>query len=121
MHRIEHFAHIGQTHGRPIAVPQDDVGVVGCNPGLVIRAHLPGAGGVFHKTLGAVGIVAADGYTHIFQREAIGRQPVRVQLDPHGGQRTATDADLANAINLRQPLRQHGGGRVVHLPAGERV
>src|SRR2546430_7486564 len=37
----------------------------------------------------------------------------------HRGQRAAAHRDIPDAVHLQQLLRQYGGGRVVHLAAGE--
>src|SRR2546430_12267722 len=39
----------------------------------------------------------------------------------HRGQRAAAHRDIPDAVHLQQLLRQYGGGRVVHLAAGERL
>ena len=118
---VHHLAHILQAHRAAAAVTQNQRRIVGGGTGLVVGTNLPAAVAQFDKTLWAVGVVGGYGHTHVFQRQAVGGQPVGVQFHAHGGQGTAANRHLANAVHLRQTLRQHGGGGVVHLPARERV
>jgi hypothetical protein len=52
---------------------------------------------------------------HEAQAEAV--QEPGIDLHPHGGQRATADADLANPLDLQQPLLHDRGGRVVKLSA----
>ena len=68
----------------------------------------------------AVGVGGGDGRAHGIERHTVGGQPHRVQLHTHSGQGTAVDRGLPHAIHLRQLLRQHRAGRVIHLATGQR-
>ena len=65
----------------------------------------------------AVGVRRGQRRAHILQPDAVFEQRRRVELDPHRRQRGAADDHLADAVDLRQFLRQHVGRRIVHLPA----
>ena len=49
------------------------------------------------------------------------KSAVGIELDPHRRQRAAADIDLADAVDLREFLLQHGGRGVVDLAAAQRV
>ncbi len=48
-------------------------------------------------------------------------QSQRIQLHPHRRQRRTADDHLADAVDLRELLLQHGARRIVHLAARERA
>ena len=58
---------------------------------------------------------------HVLQREVLGHQLGRIELDADGGLLLAADGDLADAGNLADLLRELGIGVVVHLGQGQGV
>ena len=59
----------------------------------------------------------AEHQAHVFEAKAEAVQLCRINIDAHCGKRTAADVDLADTLNLQQPLLNDGGGRIVELPA----
>ena len=51
------------------------------------------------------------------QAESVSVQPRRVDLHAHSGERAAADNHLADALDLRKPLHENRGRRVVKAPA----
>ncbi len=115
--RIHHVGHVAQMHRAAVRVAHDQRRVVGRGARLVVGFDLPVPLPVADRALRAVRVARGDRGAHLIQRDAERRQLVRVELDPHGRQRAAADVDLADAADLRDALREHGGGRVVHLAA----
>ena len=58
------------------------------------------------RALGAVGIGGGDGGAHVLHADAVAVELVRLELDPHRGQRGTAQRDLADAGDLRELLLQ---------------
>ena len=61
---------------------------------------------VVDRALRLTHVGIADGAAHVIQRYALIKQRLRVKPHAHGGQRTAADIHIADAVNLRDCLRQ---------------
>ena len=84
---------------------------------MVIGTQLPVPIRILNRTLGSIGIAGYDGGAHTVQRNAIGGQPVGVQLNANRRQCPAADGYLSYAIDLRQALRDGLIGEVRELRA----
>ena len=73
------------------------------------------------RALGGVGVGVGDGGADVLQADAVLGQRQRIDLDAHRGQRAAGHIDAADAIDLRQPLRDHRIGGIVDLALREHV
>jgi hypothetical protein len=63
--------------------------------------------------------LAFDAWTrgaHVLAADAVAVERERQQLDAHRGQRAAADLDVADALDLRQPLADDVRDGVVDLP-----
>ena len=121
LHRIGDVGDIAHLHGIAAGDADNQRCVVGGFEGLVVGAQLPVAPSVFEEALGPVGVAGDHRGANGFQRDAIGGQAVGVEFNAHRGQGAAADRHLSDAIDLREALRQDGGGGIVHLPARERI
>ena len=121
LHPVQHLADIGQAHRRAVAIGDHQRLVVRRLGGLVVGIDLVALAFDVDAALRAVGIGAGERGADVFQADAVFEQRLRRELDAHGGQRAAADADLADALDLRQLLRQHRGGRVIEFGGGQRI
>ena len=118
LHRVDDLGHIAQPHRTTFAITKDQRDIVGRCSRLVVGLDLPGSVGIFQYPLGTVGVVRHHGCAHVLQRQAVCGQPFRVELDANCGQGATAQGHLSHPVNLRQSLRQHGGGHVIHLAPG---
>ncbi len=116
LHRVGDVGHVAQAHRRAVVVVNDQRLVLAGGFQLVVGLELPAVAGVLNRPLRPAHVGVADGGAHSVQRHALVEQRLRVEVDAHRRQRTAADADVTDAINLRQLLRQLGRGKVVQLP-----
>ena len=86
---------------------------------LVVGLDLPSLRCILHHALGAMRVAIDQRLPHVFQRQTIRRQSLRLHRHPHRRQSTAANRHLAHAIDLRQTLHQHGRSQVHHV--GTRV
>ncbi len=113
---IHHIGDILQPHRRAVAVGDHQGLVVDRLGGGVIGVELQPVLAVGDDALGPIGVGRGQGRADVFQPDAIVRQLVGIELDPHRGQGRAADADVADALHLRQPLLDDIGDGVVDLP-----
>ncbi|MGY3540200.1 hypothetical protein ACVIIY_004420 [Bradyrhizobium sp. USDA 4515] len=106
---------------RAIAVGHDQRLVVAGLVGLVVGVDLVALVADVDAALRAVGVGARQRRADVFQTDAVFVEGLRDQIDAHGRQRAAADHDLADALDLRQLLRQHRGGGVVEIAARQRI
>ena len=106
---------VAHAQRRAVAVGDDDVvpwlgngqlivGIDGVASHLAVDAALGRIDGR-DRQLGA----------HVLERDVLGHQLGRIELDADGGLLLASDGHLANAGDLADLLGQHGIGVVVHL------
>ncbi len=121
LHRIEHVADIGQAHRRAVAIGNHQRFVVLGLDRLIVGIELVALAADVDASLRTVGIGAAERGANIFQPDPEFIERRRLEFDAHGGQRSAADADFADALDLRQLLRQHGGRGVIQFGRGQRI
>ena len=92
--------------------------IVGGGLQLIVGMHLPAVGAVLQRPLRLAHVGVADGGAHRVQRHALVEQRLRVEVDAHRRQGAAADVDIADAVNLRDGLRQLGGGEIIQLTLG---
>ena len=83
--------------------------------------HLVALIALVDVALGAVGIGRGDRGAHVLEPDAVARELVGLELDPHRGQGAAAELDLTHAGDLRELLLDDGVGRIVELRRGERA
>ena len=115
------MCNVGEAHRTAANVADDHRQVIGCGLGLIIGLNLPAMLRVLDRTFWAIGVAGDDGGAHVFEAEAELVELGQVEFDAYGRQCTAANRHLPHAFDLRQFLRQHGGGGVVHLPARQSV
>ncbi len=71
--------------------------------------------------LRAVRVRGGECRSHVLEPDLVLVERVRVELDPHRRQGAAADHHFADAVDLRQLLRQHGRGGVVELAPSQGV
>jgi hypothetical protein len=101
-----------------VAVGDDEVAILVGLGRLVVGVDLVVEVVVLDRALGAVGVGGGERGADVLEADAVFEQRAGIELHPHRRQGAADDVDLADAVELRQPLLQHVGGDVVHLPRG---
>ena len=84
---------------------------------LVIGLYLPAALRIFHRPFRRIDVAGGDGLAHLLQAQSHVVDLIQVQVDTHRGQGAAAHVDLADAVQLRNLLRQYGRCRIVKLAA----
>ena len=115
---VGYLADIRQVHRRAVAVGDDQRLVVGGLVGLVVGVDLVALVADVDAALRAVRVGAGQRGAHVLETDAVFVKRLRNEFDPHRRQRTAADDDFADAVDLRQFLRQHGRCRVIEIAAG---
>ena len=120
LHRIGHFGHVRQAHGRAVAVADDQRNVVGGLARLIVRQDLPVVNIVLNCAFGTIRIGGDNRGPHVLQADAVLVKRGRVEFNTHCRQRAAAHGHLPDTFHLRELLREDCGGRVVHLPLSHR-
>jgi hypothetical protein len=113
--------HVGQPHGRAVAVGDDHVAVIGGRHQLVVGIDGVGPGRPVDAALGAVGVGRRQRRAQAVEREAVGSQRPGVRLDPHRRPLAARQRHQADAGDLADLERQPGVDDVLHLRQRQRV
>ena len=121
LHRIGHLGDVAEANRRPIAIGDHQRCVIGGNVGLVVGVDLQAAVAVVDRALRAVGVGGGERGAHVLQPDAVIVERLRVELDAHRRKARAADIDVADAAQLRKPLRQNVAGGVVHLALRHRL
>lgn len=109
------MADVADTDGTAVPIGDDDV-----VPGLGLGELVVGIDGVGARVAveGSLGIVDGDHRqrgAHVLQRQALGDQLGGIDLDTDRRCLLSTDADLADAADMADRLRELGVGLVGHL------
>ena len=122
LHRVDDVGDVGELHRGAVAVGDDQRQVLGGGLRLVVGVDLPVPVAVLDRRPWA-------GWR--WRRRAPRARPRApmpyllsaggIELDAHRGQRAAADAHLADALHLRQLLREDRRCGVVHLALRHRV
>ena len=115
------LADVGQMDRGAVAVGDDQGFVIIRLVGLIVGVDLIALVADVDAALRAVRIGARKRGAHVLKTDAVFVDRLRDQIDADRGQRAAADVDFADALDLRQLLRQHGGRRVVEIAAGQGV
>ena len=102
-----------EPHRRAVAIRDDQRPVLLGLVELVGRRQRPLPIAVGDVPLRAIRVRGRQRRANVLERQAERVQRGRVDLDAHGRQRAAADVDLADALDLRQLLRQHARRDVV--------
>ena len=116
-----HLADLGQADRGAVAVSDDQGLVLVRRRGLVVVVDLVMAVADLDGALRAVGVGGSERRPHVLEPDLVLVERVRVELDPHRRQGAAADHHFADAVDLRQLLRQHGRGGVVELASSHGV
>ena len=115
---VNHGRHVGQHHGRAVAIRDDDRLVILAGQKLVVGVDLV-------RLMDPVEISQRLIHAGLLQRganvvkvDAVGQQFRRIDLDANGRFLSAADGDQADARHLRDFLREPGVGEILDL--GER-
>ena len=114
--RVADLRDVALPHGRAAVVGDDKRGVVDRLEELVVVLDGVGVLRVGEVALGQVGVGAGQCGAHLLEPNAVfvearGGSAPRARR----GSELPPTTDLPDALELREFLRQHGGGRVVHL------
>ncbi len=120
LHRIRDGSDISQPHRGAILIVDDQWLIVGGGLQLIVGLHLPAVRAVLQRPLRFAHVGVADGGAHRVQRHALVKQRLWVEVDAHRRQGAAADVDIAHAVDLRDGLRQLGGGEIIQLTLGSR-
>ncbi len=115
LHRVADRRHVAEPHRRAVVVVHDQRLVFGGFFQLIVGLYLPAMGAIVDRPLWFTHVGVADGRAHRIQRDALVKQRLRVQVNAHRGQRAAADVYVTHAVNLRDTLRQLGGGEIVQF------
>ena len=119
---VDGLADVADAHRRAVAIGDDDVVPGGGLEQLVVVVDREAARRAVDAALGRVDVVAlAMHAAHVLEREAERGELRRVDLDADRRLLLAADADLADAGDLADLLRQHGVGVVVDLGQRQHV
>ena len=118
---VENRRDVPQTHRRAVAVGDDQIAVGRRVAGVVVGIDLVVQPVGLDRALGRIRVAVGDGGAHVLQADAVLRERQRIDLDPHGRQGAAVDVDPADALDLREPLRDHRIGGIVDLALGQHV
>ena len=118
---IGDFADIRETDRCALAIGDDQrfviVGLVGLVVGIDLIALVTDVDSAFR----AMRVGAGERGPHVFEADAIFVERLRDEFGANRRQRTAADDHFANAVDLRQFLRQHGRRRVIEVAAGQGI
>ncbi len=112
---VDDLGDVLQAQRCAIVVLEDEIGVLGRRAQLVIGVEHRHPGRAIEVALGLVDVGGTDQGAHVVQVQAVGRQGVDVDLDPHRLALAAGDADHADATDLGDFLRYAGVDQVVEL------
>ena len=112
---------VGEADRRAVAIGDHQRRVVGGNVRLVVGVDLKTPVAVVDRALRAVGVGRGKRGAHVLEPDAVIVQRLRVELDAHRRKARAADIDVADAAQLRQPLRQDVARGVVHLALRHRL
>ena len=118
-HRVGHGGQVTQTDHGAIAVADDQIAVFLGGAQRIADAQPPAMGLLLDESQRIQGGALGDGVADFIQRDAVVQQRSGIQLHPHRRQRGPGDTDLPYPGNLRQLLRQDGGGRIIEGAGGE--
>jgi hypothetical protein len=117
----DRLADVADPQRTAVAVGDDDVVPVLGVQQLVVGVDRVGAFLPVDIALGAVDRGDRDLAAHVFQRQALGHQFRRIDLDADRGLLLASDEDLRHARYLADLLTELGVDRVTHLDQRQRV
>jgi hypothetical protein len=118
---VAHLGHVGKPHRRAVA-PGDDHGrVVGGAARRRLGVDLQPPVAALDRALGPIGVRGLDRGAHVLAADAVAVEGEGQQLDPHRRQGAAADLDVADALDLRQPLADDVRHGVVDLPRRQRL
>ena len=120
-HRAENIGHVGQSHGRAIAISNNQRLVLLSVQQLVAGVNEERILVVRKLALGRVGVGAGERGADIVEPDTVIKKLRGIDLHPHGGLGAAAGDDLAHPIDLGNFLRQDGVRGVVHAAHGNGV
>ena len=85
---------------------------------LIVVVNRPGIDGILHSALGAVRVRCPESAAHRIQSNAELVEQIGINFRSHRRMSSASHKHLAYSAHLRQLLRQHGIGGVIHLRQG---
>ena len=121
LHGVADLGDVGEAHRGAVAVGNHERDIVGRRGGLIVGVNLIAAVAVVDRAFRAVGVGGSERRAHVLEPDAVFVKRLRVELDAHRRQRRAADDDVADAAQLREPLRQDVARRVVHLALRHRL
>src|ERR1700722_13020729 len=96
-----------------ISVGEDQGPVIVGLVGLVVGINLETLIADIDSALGTVRVAAGERGSHVLKTDTVFIKRLRNEFGPYRRQRTTADNDFADALDLRQFLRQHGRCRVI--------
>ena len=114
---IDDVGDIGEVDRGPFVIPDDDGLEVRGMGHLIVGDDIGGGDAVGDLALGEIGILQAENGLDVGHRQTIAGELGWVYFDADGGERTAADVDLSDALNLGELLLDDGGG-CVEEPGG---
>ena len=114
---VDDLGHVVEAHRRAVA-PGDDQSARSrprAAPASGCRSAAAGSS-LSIAPFGRLAFAGLDRGAHVLAADAVAVERERQQLDPHRRQRAAADLDVADALDLRQPLADDVRHRVVDLP-----
>ena len=111
---IGHCRHVPQSHRSAISVSNDQRFIFACQKQLIRRSDGPCPVAIGNLSFGAIGIRGAQHGTHFLKPDTEMVQDGWINVHAYRRRRTATNADLANSLNLSQSLSEYGCGSIVH-------
>ena len=118
---VDDVGDVGEPDRRPVAVGDDDLGVLGGGSQLVVGVDGRGLLRAVETAFRGVGIRIGDGRAQRFQIKPVGGEFVRVHADAHRGALSSGNADEADAGHLRDFLREARVHEVLDLRQRHRV
>ncbi len=118
---VDHLRDVGQMHRRVVLVADDGRAIVLGVGKLVVGADAETLHGAVEAAFGRVHVGLGQRRTHVLHGQAEAGKLRRIDLHAHGRTHVASDADQANAADLRQALRDDAVGVVVDLAQRARV
>ncbi len=106
---------------RAIAIGHDERPVVVGLVSLVVGIDLVALVADIDAALRTMGVGVRQRGADVFETDPVFVERLRDQVDADGGQRTAAHHDLADALDLRQLLRQHRGRGIVEIATRHRI
>ncbi len=119
--RVDDLGDIGKPNGSFVAISDHQRSVLGRNRRLIVAVDLIAIVADIDRAFRAMRIGGRERCPHILEPDPVFGERAWIDLDAYRRQRAAADRDLADAVDLRQLLRQDSRGRVVEIATAEGV